>query len=361
MENMDPNIKIRIKDIAAKAGVSTGTVDRVLHNRGQVSLKTKERILEIIEQIKYEPNLLASTLASKKITNFACLIPKPVSDSQYWTFPLKGIDRAIDEIGSYGVNIKKYHFDQLDESSFLEAGNLMLLENPDGVLIAPIHYRESVAIVRNCRNANIPYVFMDSNIKEMNPLCFIGQDPFKSGLVAGKLLHYGKCSNGTVMVINPAREKDNPHLLLKRESGLRSYFTENTDLNPTKIISVDIEDSDTKHFNDQMLKLLNQYPDLDGIYVSNSKAFKISRFLEEMKREDIALVGHDLTAHNVKYLQKGTIDFLISQNPMLQGYNGIMALFKCIIGRQEVEKIQLMPIDIIARENLDDFTLHNNF
>lgn len=237
----------------------------------------------------------------------------------------------------------------------------MLQENPDGVLIAPIHYRESVSIVRNCRNANIPYVFMDSNIKEMNPLCFIGQDPFKSGLVAGKLLHYGKSSNGTVIVINPAREKDNPHLLLKRESGLRSYFSEQTDLDASRIISVDIEDSDSKHFNEQMHKLLSKYPDLNGIYVSNSKAFKISRFLESVKRSDIALIGHDLTAHNVKYLKRGTIDFLISQNPMLQGYSGLMALFKYIIGRQEVEKIQLMPIDIIARENLDDFTYHNNF
>ena len=361
MKNDDSNGKIRIKDIAEKAGVSTGTVDRVLHNRGQVSQKTREKIMEIVRQIKYEPNLLASTLASKKVISFACLIPKPVSDSQYWTFPLKGIDKAMEEIKSYGISIKKYHFDQLDEKSFLEAGNAMLDDNPSGVLIAPIHFRESVAIVRNCRNANIPYVFMDSNIKEMDPLCFIGQDPFRSGYVAGKLLHFGKCSEGTVMVINPAREKDNPHLLLKRESGLRSFFNEKGGMNPDTIISVDIEDSDKAHFNEQMHSMLEQYHDLKGIYVSNSKAFKISRFLEEVKRQDIALIGHDLTEHNVKYLKKGTIDFLISQNPMLQGYNGLMALFKSIIVRQDVDHIQLMPIDIISRENLEDFTFHNNF
>ena len=38
--------KIRIKDIAEIANVSIGTVDRVIHNRGEVSLATRERIQE---------------------------------------------------------------------------------------------------------------------------------------------------------------------------------------------------------------------------------------------------------------------------------------------------------------------------
>ena len=56
--------KPRIKDIAKMAGVSEGTVDRVLHNRGEVSEKSKEAVLKVLEEIQYSPNLLARSLAS---------------------------------------------------------------------------------------------------------------------------------------------------------------------------------------------------------------------------------------------------------------------------------------------------------
>ena len=64
----------RIKDIALKAGVSIGTVDRVLHKRGEVSDGTKVKIQKIIDELDYRPNLLASSLASKKSVLIACLL-----------------------------------------------------------------------------------------------------------------------------------------------------------------------------------------------------------------------------------------------------------------------------------------------
>ena len=58
--------KIRIKDIARLANVSTGTVDRVLHNRGEVSAKSREKVEKVLKEINYQPNIYASALASKK-------------------------------------------------------------------------------------------------------------------------------------------------------------------------------------------------------------------------------------------------------------------------------------------------------
>ena len=42
--------KIRIKDIAEIASVSIGTVDRVIHNRGEVSEVTREKILKLLQE-----------------------------------------------------------------------------------------------------------------------------------------------------------------------------------------------------------------------------------------------------------------------------------------------------------------------
>ena len=57
---------LTMKDIAQLAGVSRGTVDRVLNNRGAVSPETAERIRSIMRAVNYTPNLAGKTLAIKK-------------------------------------------------------------------------------------------------------------------------------------------------------------------------------------------------------------------------------------------------------------------------------------------------------
>ena len=58
--------RTRIKDIAKLAGVSVGTVDRVIHSRSGVSESSKKRVKEILKQLDYQPNMYASALASNK-------------------------------------------------------------------------------------------------------------------------------------------------------------------------------------------------------------------------------------------------------------------------------------------------------
>ena len=61
-----PNERITIKDIAEKAGVSVGTVDRVLHKRPNVSKKSLSLVTKALEEMNYEPNMYASALANSR-------------------------------------------------------------------------------------------------------------------------------------------------------------------------------------------------------------------------------------------------------------------------------------------------------
>ena len=81
-----------IKDIARMAGVSAGTVDRVLHNRGDVSPKSKAKVQKVLDEIHYQPNVFAIGLAAKKKYSFLCLIP-------YYICLLYTSDAADDLIG----------------------------------------------------------------------------------------------------------------------------------------------------------------------------------------------------------------------------------------------------------------------
>ena len=57
---------VTIKQIAEMCGVSRGTVDRVLNNRGRVSEETARKVTEAVEALGYKPNAFGKALAMQK-------------------------------------------------------------------------------------------------------------------------------------------------------------------------------------------------------------------------------------------------------------------------------------------------------
>ena len=83
--------KARIKDIARLAGVSIGTVDRVLHERGEVAEKTREKVRQILKETNYSPNVMAQVLKSRKGYHLVSLLPEPSTDNSFWEKHSAGI------------------------------------------------------------------------------------------------------------------------------------------------------------------------------------------------------------------------------------------------------------------------------
>ena len=103
---------ITIKEIAKLANVSPGTVDRVIHNRKGVSEKTAQRIREILKEHDFKVNRIAQSLAMKKKYTIAVLLPDHNEENQFWKTPLEGIQKAKEEVMSFGVDVKTFSFDQ---------------------------------------------------------------------------------------------------------------------------------------------------------------------------------------------------------------------------------------------------------
>ena len=108
---------IRIVDIAKMAGVSVGTVDRVIHNRGRVSEENRKKVQTILEMVHYQPNLMARSLASKKQYHFVAITPS-FTHGEYWEAISDGIDKAASEMESYNITITKLFFDQYNNKTF---------------------------------------------------------------------------------------------------------------------------------------------------------------------------------------------------------------------------------------------------
>jgi len=345
---------VGVKEIARRAKVSIGTVDRVLHNRTGVSKKTKDKILAIIAELEYQPNILARRLASKKMLNIAVLIPSVSEETNYWKAPLDGILEAGAEIKPYGISAEAYFFDQNDKASFIKQADNILGDGVDGVLLAPMFMKESEKFADECKKQKIPYVFINSDIPNHDSLCYIGPDLFHSGSLGAHLMHYLVSSSDQVLIVNISKEIDNLHHLLRKEEGFKDYFKKHQLGN--QIVKLDIRSTDYLSVKKELAKALKNEA-IKAIFVTNSRVSSVARYLSEAKRADIKLIGYDFLADNVSYLKNGDIEFLISQKPKEQGYRGIMALYNHLVHAAQFEKAYYMPIDIITKEN---YLFYNN-
>lgn len=310
-------------------------------------------ILSIIAELEYQPNLLASTLASKKTFTFIVFIPEPISAEAYWNKPLVGVRKAFEEVHQYGVNIEIHLFKQSDPQTFIAEAETILESKPDGVVLAPFFSRESKLFIAELQRLEIPYVFIDSNLKESGKLSYIGQDSFQSGMLAAKLLDYSLSENASILILHFAKEMDNLNHLVQREKGFYEYFKTNDPQGNRKLITLEIADPASNSFADKMEQALDNHPAVKGIFVTNSQVYYLAKFLEQTGRSGIRVIGHDLISENTKYLKKGTVDFLICQRPEEQGYNAIFALFDHMVLKKSVKTENFTSIDIITKENLD--------
>ncbi len=342
-------MRSRIKDIAQKAKVSTGTVDRVIHDREGVSAKTRERVKKIIGELNYEPDILASNLAQKKVYKIALLLPDYNKMNPFWKYPCMGIEKALNDNRYFNIEINKFNFEQFNKRSFALQAELLLEGSFDGVVLSPMYPDIASSFIRRCDEKEIPYVFINSNIENEMPLSYIGQDVFQSGYLAAKILSYGLNEDDQLMMITIARAKDNFDHFEKRMNGFRRFFKDKKKQN--KLHYKVVNDKE-----DEIIALLKkglQINRIRAIFVTNSRVYKVAKVLESIDRSDVRVLGYDLLRKNIHYLQKETIDFLISQKPEEQGYKAVMTLITNMIMKKEVPKVQHIPIDILTKENID--------
>jgi len=353
------SFKPRLIDIARKANVSLGTVDRVVNGRGKVASKTEKLILEIIQEFDYQPNLMASSLSSKKKTKFAVLVPKPQGED-YWHKIYCGIETAEKVVREFGVKVSKFLYDQDDDIQFTNLAFQILEARFDGVLLAPLLFREANLFLINLEKENIPFVFIDALIKDTHPLCSISQDNFQSGVLAAKLLDYGIEKGEEVLSISHRKQNDNIEIIAERSNGFK-YFFETLTFDKRVVHSLEIVSANYERFAALLHEKLIQLPNIKGIFIHNSKAHWVARYLHENNRSAIKLIGFDLIEQNIKYLHNGIIDFILFDSVEKQGELGLKILFDHIIKREKTTSMINMPIHIVAKENLEGFCPELNF
>lgn len=338
--------KYTIKDIAKLAGVSKGTVDRVLHNRGKVSQKALDKVNEVLDKIDYEPNLIARNLKNNKVYRIVAIIPDPNRDP-YWLPCVSGIEDAVKEFKAFSVVIKTLYFNPESNKSFLAVNKEVIESAPDAVLLAPLFYKETLSVVQEYHAKDVLVSTINNQVQSEFINNFVSQDLFKSGRVVAKLfdLLYGQ---GQIAIVHIDESYKNATHMQEKESGFRNYFFEKESGN-YEVITFKLKNS---NLETNFKNFISEHPKLTGIFVTTSKAYQIAKIIKDLKPNNkIRIIGYDLIDKNVDYLNEGIVDFLIHQNPKNQAYIGITCLAEYFLFNKEIPNATLLPIEIINTEN----------
>ena len=332
--------KIRIKDIAERAGVSVGTVDRVLHKRPNVSLKALEKVQKALAEMDYKPNMYASALAYNKAYTFYCVIPKHESEA-YWEEVEEGAQTACDHFRDFRVSHKVLYYNRFSTETFAKVMSEVLKQQPDGVVVVPSKLDVTQKYTSIMHDQNIPFILLDSYMPDLKPLSFFGQDSFSSGYFAAR-------SNGNVA----SKQQEN------RETGFRHYMHDHF---PQVVIhEVNLSLDEKRENYDAILeRFFNSHPLVHHCITFNSKAHLVGEYLLKSNRRNIQIMGYDMVPKNAECVRQGSISFLIAQHAFMQGYACIDTLFNAIILKKEVDPVNYMPIELLTKENIDFYRRKN--
>jgi LacI family transcriptional regulator len=333
-----------VREIAELAGVSIGTVDRVLHKRGRVSEATRARIEALIEEYQFTPNPIARRLKRGRSYRFCAMIPRKCQDAGYWEQVIDGVLQGAGGLVPLGAETEIVEYDRYNIDEAREKMESALAGNPDGMIFAPIILIKPLLPLAAERG--IPYIFLDSAFPEMESVSTICQDPIRGGRLAGRLMHLFADEVRKPVAVLDVHSQD--YHIIRRREGFLQYAAEQGFTVIVKEYSEEAELSEK-----EIGTFLSDHPDLTGVFVTNCMSHRLAWFLKKSgRKKDFFIIGYDLIPANRQMLKEGLLDAIISQRPEEQGRQAVVNLYRHIVLEEKVEKKIEIPLDIYIKENI---------
>ena len=174
-----------IKDIADLAGVSRGTVDRVLNNRGAVNSQTAEKIMEIVRALDYRPNKAGTALAAQK-KKYRIGVILFSEHNPFFDEVMEGVRRKAAELQDYGITTITRRV-EFDAKAQLLAIDELTEAGIHGLMLAPYNHMCIQRKIDELVTAQIPVVTVNTDIDGSRRMAYVGSDYFRGGCTAAGL------------------------------------------------------------------------------------------------------------------------------------------------------------------------------
>lgn len=320
-------MKISQQMIAEHAGVSRGTVDRVLHGKPNVNPETRKKVLDTIATLNYTPNTVGRALALSKREYSICVV---IPDNPFFSDVNLGIQKAVNELSDYNISLSYIITNKKTNEEIVREIN----ENKSMAFMVAVGDSDDI---RDCIKAKtesgIPFVTFNTDVKDCGRLCFVGQDLYKSGRIAAALMLKTLQKEQEKVLIITGNSKYKAHR--ERVKGFTDVLSESD----KRITVSDIleTNSDPLITRNLVNKALKNNSTIAGIYMAAGDVEEFTKILEENNKK-YRVVINDLFPCVERALKNETFDFTILQDPFEQGYRPIKILFEKLFGGKDPEK-----------------------
>ncbi|MCD7868959.1 MAG: LacI family DNA-binding transcriptional regulator [Clostridiales bacterium] len=338
---------VTIQDIAERAGVSRGTVDRALNQRGRVNPEVADRVLRLADEMGYVPK---HRKYETKKENLRLGIVTQLSKSSFMLEVNRGIHKAMAELAEMGIQVLLRESVSVDEQEQLAMIDELTAEGIQGLALMPVDcegVREKINELTE--EKKIPVVTFNSDIVGTKRNCFVGMDNKRSGQTAAGLMGMLTGGVGKIMVItgffssnvNNSRVDGFVGELKKSFPGLEAA-------------GVQCSFDDDREVEKIIKSAMQSIPGINGLFLVSAGQKGIERAFRslELERRPYTII-YDLTPENTDLLERGMADFLIDQDEYVQGYEPLHILADLILKKKEIQdEYRYTDINIKTKYNI---------
>lgn len=332
-------MKVTIQQIADKAGVSRGTVDRALNNRGRVDSEVAEKILVIADEMGY---VHKKRKRAKQTGQVKIGVVTQLARASFMLEINRGIREASRELKDRGVELILEEGMSVDEGEQLAAIDRLLEQGIDGLALMPVDcegIRSKINQIVEMKK--IPVVTFNSDIVGTKRSCFVGMDNRKSGHTAAGLMGMMTRNNGKVLVITGFFSNNVNNM---RVDGIIEELKRS--FPDMELAGVQTSFDETSEVERIIVNTMLGQQGIAGIVVVSGGQLGIARAFQKLKLERRPyVIVYDLTPKNEKLLRENVADFLIDQEGYTQGHRPIYVLADMIQKNEEPES-EYMYTDI---------------
>lgn len=341
--------KVTLKTVADEAGVSIGTVARALNNSDGINAKTRRKILGIADKLNYPPKKQSSTSVQKKPLTIGLAYPEVSPD--FYSYIDKGVTDAALEIADFGVTVEKIRYkihtpeDELAKLSSLD------LSKYDGLAInsaGPV----IESFINEIASSGLPVITFNTDAASSSRLFYVGSNTRQSGMMGAEILAILMGGFGKVAVLGDFT-RATP--FIERFGGFCEYVQANYP--DIKIHPCAHASSYAETMAQSLIEQINLIPDIGGVFCTGyTGTIGTLAALQTLDRQDIRVVGYDVTAITADALREGRINALIFQDPYQQGYEAVHLLSRHLLeGYLPPRPCQYIENRLVLKSNLDNY------
>ena len=335
-----------IKEIADLAGVSRGTVDRVLNHRGSVNPQTEKRILEIVQALGYKPNKAGIVLAAQK-KNLKLGVVLLGKGTVFYDDILAGVRDKAAELDGYNcaVLVRQTEYDLTQQ---LNAIDELTSEGISGLAISPYNDNAVREKIDELHARGIPVVTLNTDIENSRRIAYVGSHFYRSGETAGGLMHLITRDEVRIGIISGSQ---NILCHTERISGFRHVITAYDNIRIIETINNNDDESESYRLTADMLR---RHPEINALYFTAGGVYGGCRAVMDAGRYgEITVITYDMVNTTREFVENGLISATICQQPFLQGYKPLSILFTYLTtGERPPVENDYVAIDIRIKENL---------